>query len=226
MANKESQQEIVASKPESESFVRRKIREMIRYFRPLTDPESLIGNEDMQLFRYAKYNKEEIGWIARVKKESRERQSQDAKPRPFYAYDLVRVHAMLARDQFRRGNNYISSQTEKYLENLIMYIGEKSIHDGSQFVYFYKRNIGRLHSPDDKASFLQNLITIIHSRGDAEILDIFTGYPVLSDSEFKTRDSGGMDITPWNKKMMSQRIFLSQLNNLGERSQQEVENKK
>lgn len=228
--------------PEKEGFIARKYREVKRHFRSLINPEALIGPADMDLFRAAKYNDEEIRWIAKVKKSSLyhrdEIEAIDNKygwttDLSYSAYDLVRLMAMVARDNFKRGNNYISPQTEKLLDKMIGQIGKRATTDnnlemfkkegstGSPLENFYLRKFTSEMTSQEKVSFFSKALTIMHQGGNREALDIFPGYPPLplwkefilyGDEHWHRWYDGEMGV---------QRDFLYRLNHLGERSQQE-----
>jgi len=212
---RETERERLLEERSRENFITRKIREIKERAKMAISSEGYIGAGDMALFSAAGYSKEEIDWIATVKNFSSEK-----KPGSLNAYDLVRVHAMLARDLKKLGSDIISDQTEEYLDEILLsiamqyeYIGKRieevglekltlnSPYEAQAVTYFsqYKK----AKTARGKVVVLTMWLNLVHSGGNREVLSMFGGFPVPNNP----RD--------YKEVQSYQQDFLSRLNNLG-----------
>ena len=240
-ATKESRQQKrkrLAEERLQEGLLRRNAREIKESLSATLNPESYIGEADMNLFRGAGYSSDEIKWIAAVKRASSQDVTVNAKSERRWtkrvesykpdisrmigpnAYDLVRVHAMLAKDIKTFGHDMISQETEDYLDEMlsriVVYYGDMGIRimqgelKQTETAGLYETALINLfkkykdcRDAKDKASLLSQWLNIIHYGGSREALSAFGGFPVPSDA----RGSEAFQ--------KAQQDFLDRLNNLG-----------
>jgi hypothetical protein len=213
---RKAQREKLAKERSEENIINKKVREIKEKARMAIDPEGYIGVGDMALFRSAEYSKEEINWIARVKLASSKERAGDLN-----AYDLIRVHAMLAKDLEKYGSDMISDQTEEYLDEILLSIAMRyeevgklieangleelnkhlnTIYEVQAVEYFNQYKNAK--TAKDKAVVLTKWLNLVHHGGNREVLSLFGGYPVPDKSGLK-------------EIQRSQQDFLSRLNDLG-----------